>query len=439
MSNLNWNQVRADFSDTNQSMATGSGALSHAGTVFGQLRKSILDEEQRAIDNAYREKKFEEDVRQFGLNYALNKDKFAEDVRHNKAGEELTREGHEVQRRGQDLNYKAHMASIAEHRNNRLDANQRLEQIAQERKRAYDFFTDADLPQRQAEWDKRRTEAEQNFGAMQADLESRANRIQQIEGMLNQPNPVNIYATGVSDPTKSVLEREREWQDGVEATRKDLEAERDYLTYTLQRDSTELDAQRKQWDADNPKPQSRAAQFGTDPMTRAMIYSKIAPHDPNNPFMTLAANAQTAENKALVDKDKRDFDAQQKEKDRQNKLAVANLKNLNKTTFTDFYKSQNLDKSYIGPMADLANAVKSYAQKENIPVTKEDITSILNQALQIERAFDWGGVFHEEMEPHSLYVSDIRKLIDEGIATSNSDVARKIREQLLQRLANTKN
>lgn len=97
-SNLNWHQIRADFNDANSAMRNAQSGFSQAGTVFGQLRKSILDEEQRAVDNAYREQAFNENVRQFGLKYALDKDRFdesvrqfglshGETVRHNKASE----------------------------------------------------------------------------------------------------------------------------------------------------------------------------------------------------------------------------------------------------------------------------------------------------------------------------------------------------------------
>lgn len=106
MANLNWNQIRADFGDANQAMANTQRGLSQAGTVFGELRKSILDEEQRAFDNAFKEKEFNENVRQFGLQYALDQDKLAEDVLHNRNTEGLTA-------RGQDLNYKSNMAGHA--------------------------------------------------------------------------------------------------------------------------------------------------------------------------------------------------------------------------------------------------------------------------------------------------------------------------------------
>lgn len=77
--NIQWKDVNANFNDTNSAMANAREGLSKAGTVFGEIRKSILDEEQRAIENAHRQKVFDESVRQFGLQHALNRDKFAEE------------------------------------------------------------------------------------------------------------------------------------------------------------------------------------------------------------------------------------------------------------------------------------------------------------------------------------------------------------------------
>lgn len=103
--NLQWNSVRADFSDANAAMGNAQKGLSQAGTVFGQLRQSILDEEQRAVDNAHRQKVFDENVRQFGLQHALNEDKLAEAILHNRNTEGLTA-------RGQDLSHRAAMANV---------------------------------------------------------------------------------------------------------------------------------------------------------------------------------------------------------------------------------------------------------------------------------------------------------------------------------------
>lgn len=87
--NIQWKDVGVNFNDTNSAMTNAQSGISKAGTVFGELRKAILDEEQKAVENAYRQKVFDENVRQFGLQHALNQDKLAEDVRAHKAGEEF--------------------------------------------------------------------------------------------------------------------------------------------------------------------------------------------------------------------------------------------------------------------------------------------------------------------------------------------------------------
>ena len=57
MSNIpGWNDVKPDFGDANEMFYVAQQGLSNAGTVFGQLRASILAEEQKRIDNAFREK-----------------------------------------------------------------------------------------------------------------------------------------------------------------------------------------------------------------------------------------------------------------------------------------------------------------------------------------------------------------------------------------------
>ena len=84
---IQWNDVRANFNDANSAMGNAQKGLSQAGTVFGELRKSILDEEQRAVENDYRQKVFDENVRQFGLQYGLDQDKLAEQIRAAQAGE----------------------------------------------------------------------------------------------------------------------------------------------------------------------------------------------------------------------------------------------------------------------------------------------------------------------------------------------------------------
>lgn len=84
---IQWNDIRANFNDANSAMGNVQRGLSQAGTVFGELRKAILDEEQRALENDYRQKTFDENVRQFGLQYGLDQDRLAEQIRAAQADE----------------------------------------------------------------------------------------------------------------------------------------------------------------------------------------------------------------------------------------------------------------------------------------------------------------------------------------------------------------
>ena len=104
MADLKWDSINANFGDVNAAMGNSLTGISQAGTIFGELRKSILDEEQRAIDTAFRERAFQQNADQFGITTALEKDKMLESSRHN-----LTTEQNTI--RGQDLINQAAMAN----------------------------------------------------------------------------------------------------------------------------------------------------------------------------------------------------------------------------------------------------------------------------------------------------------------------------------------
>ena len=53
MSDLRWNSINANFNDANSAMGNSLTGISHAGTIFGDVRKTILAQEQNAIDNSY--------------------------------------------------------------------------------------------------------------------------------------------------------------------------------------------------------------------------------------------------------------------------------------------------------------------------------------------------------------------------------------------------
>ena len=71
MADLRWNSINANFNDANSAMGNSLTGISQAGTVFGDVRKTILAQEQNAIDNAYREQALNEQMRQFGLSHEL--------------------------------------------------------------------------------------------------------------------------------------------------------------------------------------------------------------------------------------------------------------------------------------------------------------------------------------------------------------------------------
>ena len=142
MADLRWNSVNADFNDVNSAMGNSIRGISQAGTVFGDLRKSILDEEQRAVDNAYREKAFDENVRQFGLKHALDEDKLFETGRHNVASEGLTARGQDVQTRGQDLSHSAAMANVGVARDSLALAGREQDLALQDRNTRKQVYND---------------------------------------------------------------------------------------------------------------------------------------------------------------------------------------------------------------------------------------------------------------------------------------------------------
>ena len=111
-SNIGWNDTGANFSDANSAMSNANTSISQTGTVFDKLRQSILAEEQRAVDNAYRTKLFDENVKQFGMQHALDQDKLSEEILSHRNSEGLTARGQDIQTRGQDLSHSAAMASV---------------------------------------------------------------------------------------------------------------------------------------------------------------------------------------------------------------------------------------------------------------------------------------------------------------------------------------
>lgn len=91
-----WNPLRADFSDSNQALGIAQRGLSDAGTIFGNIRASMLKAEQDAVENAFREKQLAENARQFGITSA-------EAARNNDLDFTSSMTGHDITARGQDI------------------------------------------------------------------------------------------------------------------------------------------------------------------------------------------------------------------------------------------------------------------------------------------------------------------------------------------------
>lgn len=104
---IEWKTINPDFSDSTASMRNALTGFSEAGTVFDKMRQGILDEEQRALENAYKQQVFDENVRQFEAELAANEAKALADREHDKAMA--------------DLRQRYELAQIAERHKNTLE------------------------------------------------------------------------------------------------------------------------------------------------------------------------------------------------------------------------------------------------------------------------------------------------------------------------------
>lgn len=62
---LSWNNINANFGDTASLMNAAQQGMSNAGNLFGQAVTGLREREKMELDNAYRERSFDESIRQF--------------------------------------------------------------------------------------------------------------------------------------------------------------------------------------------------------------------------------------------------------------------------------------------------------------------------------------------------------------------------------------
>lgn len=108
---IQWNQVKSDFSSSNVSMRNAMTGISEAGTVFDKMRQGILDEEQRAIENAraaeaatLAQAELDERIRANQADEANAAAALAEQMRHAKATEAVAAAGLKLQQDAAALN-----------------------------------------------------------------------------------------------------------------------------------------------------------------------------------------------------------------------------------------------------------------------------------------------------------------------------------------------
>lgn len=175
-SGLDWRPIQANFNDANSAMDNSTRNISQVGTIFGQMRKDILEEEQKAIDNEYKERTLAENARQFNLTDKLGRDKLLEENRSNRTNEGLKeKELVETSKyRQAELGLRA--ASLAEERKrNRL--------LDEERKIKIDDARD-------------RKEIDRNSSLYMAgtgtNLEAREEAVNTLTSTINNPNATAI-------------------------------------------------------------------------------------------------------------------------------------------------------------------------------------------------------------------------------------------------------
>lgn len=76
-----WRSVNVNFNDSNTAMRNAQAGFTNTADVFSNINREIMQREKQALDEAYRQKALDENIRQFEATHALNRDKFNENVR----------------------------------------------------------------------------------------------------------------------------------------------------------------------------------------------------------------------------------------------------------------------------------------------------------------------------------------------------------------------
>lgn len=387
-SNLNWHQIRADFNDANSAMRNAQSGFSQAGTVFGQLRKSILDEEQRAVENAYKEKIFDENVRQFGLKHALDRERFGEatrqfglshgeTVRHNKASEEIQSSLRKLQQA--EFDYK-----VKQEEQNRQDVKDYFN-WRKNTQEAYDTAVKNSNKNRETYYKQHNlTDTDiNNLNKYLGDVNTALAKNQEERAKLEQSKPSTTDDSSVSydddtddmgynvlnvyDPTSVKIPLARSHQTPQEARLNELAQERTVLEQQKQATTASLQNimnQRSQYLADNPAPINTLPQ---DHLSSAMQFMHMTGRDPSKMFLgAVALQAMQNTNAQLVAQRKHEQAVEIANLTGEYKLRAAKAgKEDKKGDSVGWFKEHKVDERYAGVADALASELRTIAKARN--------------------------------------------------------------------------
>lgn len=385
MNGINWQQVKADFGDANNAMRTGIGAISQAGTVFGELRKSILDQEQREIDNAYREKtfnenvrqfglkhaldedKFREDVRQFGLNYALNEQKFNEDVRHHRATENL---------QGQEFKYKVNKdKQDQEARKNFYNwlnstDNAYKEASTQYTKQRNDTFrmnnaTDSDLQltaEHAADMDAKIAETDQKL--REATMGSSQDVVVGYDSFSGRPitESVSTYGPIIGPEARELLENREAYVRQKEAAERNL---------------SRIHSLRQEYDREHVAPVNNLPK---DPISRAMLFEGMTGLPSSKEFMGALA-LSSIENAAKAQQQSARDETTLKAAEIRARSSSSKQDDKNKTKGVDWFTDHGVNEKYAGSADNIAVALEQLTKERGMSVSRDKIRAIVQSTL----------------------------------------------------------
>lgn len=415
----NWNEIKADFTGSNQLIKTAGDMWSQAGTVFGQMRKEILEQEQREIENAFREKALAEKARQFDLGYDLDVDKFKEANRQFDVTSKETATHHRNLEK-----YNSDSLALQERKfKHDLDV---YEQGKKDTAALMDLLTGKTINEQKAKLAEQRQQVFTDNNATDADIASTASSLQQVEDQLaaqtafiNRQNNTPIvkngitYANSWASPT--------EYNDAL-AQQRSLQAQRQYLLKERNRQATV----RNTFNAANPEPSPiidnttrtmAALQAAGNPQLAATTFGELAKAD------IAAVNAAAQKEADAAAK------AEQEQKKHEHAMSLERYKKEN-IDFNKTFRENNYDDSYVAPMASLANAFKKYAIANKLAVSGQEIVSTLESVMNTHEARDWSGVWDKKKEPDQ-YASTIAKAAQD-ITKSDESWVKEIMRRLQQ-------